>query len=512
MRHAVLALFAFMATAGCSALGGESARQVGTQARANADADASKHVDLVWYLLGDPHPDTEKVLAAWNKMLERDLNTTVKLYFTSWNDWQTRYNLILTSGEPVDLIFTSSWANFYTLMKQGAFMDITDLIPAYAPQTWNTVPKKDWDDVSLNGRIYSVPATFTEYSPTGFIYREDWRKELRLPPITNLDTLEAYMRGIKQNKPGVIPINGPAYDGIKALFKYWSGVEPIGGQDSMIGASAYGQPQDIVVYPFTDEFAAFVKRMKKWAESGFWSADALVSKEDPGQRMLEGTGGLMWKNPSQAGGYDNELRARDIRQEIGYFPFTRFHGYAVPNLASNNGMAVPKSSVHAERTLLVLDKLRNDPAYFDLMTYGMEGVHYALAPDGKYIILPTPAGDSGKPQIYGISSWGWWYAPNMRGVQGAWPELDRLNAEFQAESKPNVYEAIPLDYAPVRSQLAAVQTVMNQYGKPLMLGLVKDVDAALGEYREQLKLAGAEKLADYVRAEAKAYYAAKGIK
>lgn len=91
-------------------------------------------MELNWYLLGTANPDLVKAEA--NKILEKDLNATIKLNFTTWTDWQTKYNLLLSSGEPVDMIFASSWADYFKYAKQGAFLDLTDLLPKYAPETW----------------------------------------------------------------------------------------------------------------------------------------------------------------------------------------------------------------------------------------------------------------------------------------------------------------------------------------------------------------------------------------
>ncbi|WP_240344253.1 extracellular solute-binding protein [Paenibacillus sp. SYP-B3998] len=71
------------------------------------------------------------------------MNTTVKLNFTTWNDWSTKYNLLLTAGEKIDMIFVSSWAGYFKYAKQGAFMDLTSLIPKYAPQVQKQVPAQD---------------------------------------------------------------------------------------------------------------------------------------------------------------------------------------------------------------------------------------------------------------------------------------------------------------------------------------------------------------------------------
>ena len=109
-------MLAATALSGCSSSTGTKpeatapAKIEGNQSAAPAATgpDISKSVELVWYLVGDANKDTPKVMDEFNKMLKKDLNATVKLNFTTWNDWQTKYNLLLTAGEKIDMIFASS--------------------------------------------------------------------------------------------------------------------------------------------------------------------------------------------------------------------------------------------------------------------------------------------------------------------------------------------------------------------------------------------------------------------
>ncbi|MBB6673552.1 extracellular solute-binding protein [Cohnella nanjingensis] len=478
-----------------------------------AKPDTSKKVELVWYLLGDASSESAKVNAEFNKLLEKDLNTTVKFNFTTWNDWQTKYNLLLASGEKIDMLFASTWADYYKFANQGAFLPLDDLLPKYAPETWNKVPQQDWTEATVKGKIYAVPATYPEYTPDGLVYREDWRQELNLPEIKDLDTLEAYLDGVKKAKPDVTPINGKAWNEAYTLFKSYSGYEQIGGDSGVVVAKSYDAPRDIVAYPFTDEFEAWVKRMKTWADKGFWTSDSLASQKEAGDAIKVGTGAVYWRNAPGAGGYITDMEKNKPDIKMGYFPFTRFHNYAMPTLSVNNAMAIPKSAPNPERTLMVLDKLRNDPKYYDLLTYGIEGTHYSIADDGKSIVKP-PKGMEGKKDFkgYDIASWGWRIESMSREKQAAgWTGFDALLAEFKAESKPNIFSPVLLDYAPVKSQQAAVNQVFEQYGKPLMMGLVKDPDKSLATFRDQLKKAGVDKIVDYIKTEASKYYDEKGI-
>nr|WP_246427501.1 extracellular solute-binding protein [Paenibacillus phyllosphaerae] len=492
---------------------GGTSGNAGTSGESAGKPDTSKKVELVWYLLGDPHKDTEKVVAEWNKMLEKDLNTTVKLNFTTWTDWTTKYNLLLASGEKIDMIFASSWADYFKFSNQGAFMALDDLLPTYAPETWKNVPKQDWEEATVKGKIYAVPATYPEYTPDGLVYREDWRQELGLPEITDVDSIEAYMEGVKKAKPNVTPINGKGYNEIFTMFKSYYDYQQIGGDSGVVVASSYDTPRDIIAYPFTQEFVDWAKRMKTWVDKGFWKSDTLSSQKEAGDAIKVGNGAVYWRNAPGAGGFITGMEDSNPEIKLGYFPFSRFHNRTMPTLSVNNAMAIPKNAANPERSLMVLDKLRNDPNYYDLMNYGFENTHYSMDADGKHIVTP-PKGMEGKKDFvaYGIAGWGFRVESMERVKQaGGWPEFDKLLEEFKSQSKPNIFAPVVMDYAPVKSQQAAVNSVIQQYGMPIMMGLVPDVDKAVEAYRKQLEAAGVNDVLAYVKEQANAYFDEKGI-
>lgn len=513
-------LFAATALAGCGSSSGSkpdasapAAKSEGKQEpAAPTGPDTSKSVELVWYLVGDANKDTPKVMDEFNKMLKKDLNATIKLNFTTWNDWQTKYNLLLTAGEKIDMIFASSWAGYFKYAKQGAFMDLTPLLSKYAPQVQKQVPAQDWSDVTIGGKIYAVPNTNPEYTPDGIVYREDWRKELNLPEIKDLASIESYLDGIKKSKPGVIPINGSAWNEVNTLFSAYHDFHTIGGESGVIVAKSYNTPRDIVAYPFTPEYEAWVKKMKEWADKGYWSKNTLSSKQEAGDLIKAGTGAVYWRNAPGAAGFITDMQKKDPKAEIGYFPYTRLHNYAMPTMAIANAMAIPKSAANPERSLMVLEKIRTDPKYYNLITYGIEGYHYDLINDGKNIVTPSKSQDPAKVQGYGIADWGWRIKPLMKAGVGGWDGLDKLNEEFAKISKPDIFSPISMDYDPVKTEYAAVNQVKDQYGKPLMMGLVPNVDEAIKTYRDKLKAAGIDKVLEYVKQQANAYYDEKGIK
>lgn len=471
------------------------------------------HVDLVWYVVGDPHKDQKMVDDEVNKRLKSDLNCTVKLNFTSWTEWGNKYNLLLSSGEKIDMIFSSTWANFTKYARSGAFMDIKDMLPKYAPQTWAAVPKEDWQWVTYNGKILAVPCTNYEFTPGGLFYREDLRKKYGLPEIKDVASIEAYLDGIKKNEKGMIPISGSVKNEIYSIFLYSAKFESVqGGEQSLLQARSYSTPRDIVAYPMTQEFAEYIKKMKEWANKGFWSKDALSAKATTVNEMNAGKGAMAWMNPATARGYMVGFKKDHPDWEMGYFPLSRIKGYAVPNSPINNGMSVPKSAANPERSLMVLDKFRNDVNYWRLTTWGVENYHWQLSDDGKSKISPAKGQDPKVNPGFWTTSWGWMVSKNDLPQANDWEGWKPLNDELQSMMKPNIFAGIFIDYDPIKTEQAAINDLKNKYEGPLILGLLPDPEKTLNEYRDKLKAAGLDKYVEEVKKQVNQYFSEVGVK
>ncbi len=497
-----------------SACGGKTEDSSSTGSK-DGVTDPSKlsPVELVWYVVGDPHKDQKMVDDEVNKKLKKGLNTTIKLKFIGWVEWQSKYNLLLTSGEKIDMIFASTWANFTKYARAGAFKDVKELLPKYAPKTWASIPKDDWRWVTYNGKIYAIPCTSEEYTPSGFFYREDLRKKYNLPEIKDVASIEAYLDGIKKNEKGMVPFGGNPNDEVYSLFFNSNKFEAVQGNEfSILQARSYDTPMDIVAYPMTQEFEDYVKMMKQWADKGYWSRDAISSKTAPIDEMKAGKSAVAWMNPSTARGDMLGFKKDHPDWEMGYFPFTRLKGYAIPNSPINNGMAIPKSAANPERSLMVLDKFRNDIDYWRLTTWGIEGYHWSLSEDGKTKLMPAKGQDPKVNPGFWTTSWGWNVAKNDLPPDKDWDGWKPLNDEFKSMTKPNIFAGVFIDYDSVKTENAAINDLKSKYETPLALGLVPDPEKTLNEYRDKLKAAGIDKFTEEVKKQVAQYFEEVGVK
>ena len=165
---------------------------------AGRENDLSKRKTIVMYVLGDEPTDMQKIADKANaEYFEPDLNTTVEIKFLNWSDYATKYSLLLSGGEQVDLIYTAAWCYYNEEAAKGAFLELTkEFLEENMPETYKEQPKESWEQISINGKIYAVPkakATFTGYNIA--IVRQDLIEKYKL---TVPDSWENYLKYLEE--------------------------------------------------------------------------------------------------------------------------------------------------------------------------------------------------------------------------------------------------------------------------------------------------------------------------
>ena len=166
---------------------------------------------------GAPKPDKTVDIEVWStnigylpvekgsplyNLYKRKMGVGIIQPYVEWNGGITylqQLNLKIAAGEMPDL-FTPWNGIEVDLAKNGAILDLTDLLPKKAPHLWKAIPKEAWDvmrsyDPNGKGRIYAIPATL-DYCLMGGLIRKDWLDKLKLAmPKTQADfvkVLEAF--------------------------------------------------------------------------------------------------------------------------------------------------------------------------------------------------------------------------------------------------------------------------------------------------------------------------------
>jgi len=462
--------------------------------------DTSKFVKISYVVLGNKptNGQFEKVMDQVNAKMKEKINAELEWKWVEWADWQTKYNLLLASGEPIDLItIGTDWLDTWGNAQRGAFLPLDDLLPKYAPQTWSEIPENHWAESKYNGKIVLIPEnSYTQWVNHGFFYRGDWAKEAGIAePIKDFDGIGRYLQLIKDNKPDVIPwdATGAAgvWDGWVTSYTDALGLPISTGYLPVFFTKSFDERYTVVSPVFDDTFVDFAKTMKEWGDKGFWREDVLNNKNDNRASLKAGLSGLDQHHTQTFSGLRVEMDQQQPGSELQMFPFSRTRQNLLELSITHGGTSVGAHSKNPERALMAYELIRNDEEIYRLLNYGIEGVQYEIK-DGKRV---RPEGYDEARDGFSSNFWGGRVDKFEIPSVTTWDLIEEtLYAEYDQYKKPYPYGQFVFDKSPVEAEITAISQVTGEMGAAISYGKAGDPVQAVEEFRQKLKTAGYDKV------------------
>ena len=485
--------------------------QPSAKAAEESGPDISEKVNLKLYFLGTKADDTDLVLGKINEKLAEKLNATMSTEYLGWGDWKTQYPLKFASGDDFDGIFAADWAFYGAQAQKNGFMEITEeLLTKYAPTILKNTPKADWDQVRVNGKVYMIPQSNTEFNQRHYIIRGDLRKKYNVPEIKTIDDLGPYFDAILKNEKDIMPYTNIPTDhaGVLNVTQIQNEWYQLGNYQSFVYAMYnYADPNDTKVFSFIDtpQYIDHIKRMRDWNQKGYISKSLLSNKTGTADLFKNGKLAMIFHNYGTANSLYNDAKKNHPDWEVEIFDGTAGKK-VLPYPSSGGGLGIHATSKHADRLLMVCDYLRYDKEINHLAQRGIQGKHWDIAPGQSNENITVPGPENAK---YNGDSFAW----------GPW-----RNAMYQSQPSPensvkgyyNIMESLasrkvnhPLQAfnfndEKVKNEVAACKSVTEQYGIPLEYGFV-DPEAGLATYKEKMKAAGIDKIMTEMQVQVDAY-------
>jgi putative aldouronate transport system substrate-binding protein len=452
------------------------------KAPATTKVGTSKAVSLSMYLLGTPAKDYDAVLAAFNAKAKKDLNCSIGVTWIGWGDYTTKYPLVLASGEPIDLIYTSNWLNFSVEASKGAFLPLEKLAPTYAPKSYAAQTPGMIQTCTVNGHLDALSPKFSQYAMMGYIVRGDLMKKYGIAngSIKTMDDIGAFCADVVKNDKGIDPTGFDSQTSMNiyepGLLNYYN-VTGIYDFPLMVTVDSKGMPTSTVKNIYEDpSYPAFFAKMKQWSDAGYWPKNVLSNKDTA--MLTEGTAAMRLHN------VDSWTTAY-IQQPSWDLQFIPGAPYAYLTSAVQDAMAIPASSKNPERALMLLEKIRTDETYYDLLTYGQKNIDWTLNSKNEVVEKDpnTFAAD-------GYCSWGFKDPEFEKDAAGSPPDMHAIKDANKANGVATPYVNFAFNTDPVKAQVAAIANVMTQYCNPLALGYISDPVAGLATLKQKLNDAG----------------------
>ena len=479
-------------------------------------ADTSKEVNIVGYLLGAAPAGMPEVMEQLNVKLKAEINATMEIRYIGWGDFQSKYPLVLAAGEDIDWIYTANWAFYFQEAAKGAFYEVTDaLLQEYMPRHYAALPKHAYKEVMVDGKMYMLPTSTPDRKVPVALIRGDLRKKYGVPEIKKFSDIEPYLAAIKENEPGMMPMNldntydiGTPYSTLineqgsnytDVLFATGSGT----------GLSWALQESTGKLHYVTDEpyFSAAKKAaaiMKSWYDKGYINRNVFANKVRSKDSFNQGVSAVGIGNSQDVQANLADAAAKGWDVEI--IPLLDAKGNYPADPFINNGVALAATTENPERTLMALDLIMEEDAFNYLVYFGVDGKNYVIE-DGK---VDLPEGIAADQNTYPPDAAGFWFTNKDQHLPLAtWnDQYIALREAVKGYLLSHAMTTFAAQTEDIKTEIANLNQTIVQYAQPISVGIVKDIDKAFADLDKNLKAAGVEKVREVLQQQIDAHVAA----
>lgn len=473
-----------LAISGCSGSGGNASAPENSGGNGASSLDP---VTLEVVIPGTKGANFDEVLAEVNKRLKAELNTQVKFTVIDFADLSQKTNVMLASGESVDLIFDAPWLHLDTMASQGFYEELSGLLEEYGPNVLKTRPQQMWDANKINDNIYGVPLGSAYTQQRSVFIRKDLREQLNLSPVKTYEDLKAYLYAVRDNMPDITPLLAGAddvtYSWVNWLIRDDTSVNI--RPTNFAGASLmlYYKGNDGKVYNFFEtkepKIWSNIQDVRKLFVDKVMSQDVLTNKSGPMEMQLQNkvaaTPQMVFGVPESFNDQLKQVVPDGELEAVRLFDLTP--GKNISNFKMDNFICIVKTSKHKDRAMMFLDWANRQENY-DLLERGIEGVNWKAVGEHQYETLNNDGG---------IVSFQLMLNPTL---EREWAGTDEENLKYnqfitQADHfTKDVLTGFTFDPTPVKNEVAQFSTIQAKYYNGLFNGAL-DPDEYFAKFKTE---------------------------
>ncbi len=473
---AALSVLMLAAAAGCGQ--GNNSVSSNLSSMSTVSDAQSEPVNLIYYTIGNPDTDLQKVNDVLNDLLKKKINVTVQYKKIAWGDYGTKISALVNSGADFDIAFASGpdQGDYAGNARKGAWLDMTEYLQEDGKAMYSMIDPLYWAGAMINSKIYGVPTNKEIAVPEWWMYPKELvsKYKIDIAKYNTLESLEPLLAEVKKNEPDWQPME---FDKNSNNFFSLNGYEYVISKEVPLMVKSDDSGLKVVNIFTTDNAKKTLATLRKYYKAGYINEDAAIKVS----QNLERGKKVFWK---EAGGgpYSDVSWSADrgyglVAQQVSKATVT--------TESSRGGMMVVNSRTKYPRACIqFLNLLNTDPQIRNLINYGIEGTHYKL--DANNQVEKISNAYSGVQYTQG----NWFILNTVVGdPKDKWDKF----REFNKTAVKSEMLGFTADTSKLTSKIAAITQVWTKYYPCLMTGSV-DPDEQLPKFFSELKEAGIDEV------------------
>lgn len=480
----------------------DTAEASGTEGEGEADPvlkdGEMTNLVIVFPSIQSEESQIEKVEQRLNEIIAPYIDATVDIQLVEWGAMNDQYNLMLSSGDDVDLMFTIAQAKNYE--SRGQLQPLEELMQTYAPTVYEEYADY-WDAFRIRDEIYGMPTFAEHYNNVGLVCRTDILTEMGIEPeahVTDEELNDLFAR-VKEKYPDMYMLT--MADDAGTIMKYYPFVMDSASVESGVGIlqNEDGSFTAVNMYA-SDEYREMAEQAYEWQQLGYIVPDVNTT-ESWGNTTID-QGNVFGYIASVKPGYNIEKgTGHDIETSQIYIRDGRT-GTGNYNVFQ---WVIPTNSDTPEKAMAFFELWHNNPEMMNLFCYGIENEDYEILDAENGII---GYGDNVTAEMDGWRSE--CYMMNNSKIAYVWDGnpadyWDVLEASNE-EATLYPYFGFIFNTDNVRNEITAIANVTSKY-VPIVENGLADPATTLQEFNQELEAAGIQKIIDEMQTQVDAWAA-----
>lgn len=484
-------------------------------------------VVLEWYYRGNGvQKDTKRVEEEFNKLLKTFPgmeHVTVHLNCFTGAEYGKAVALAQSADQQIDIL-NNVYLNFVDQVRLGSYMPLDDLL-ADNKDLRDELPQWLWDLASVDGKIYMVPhyqrAANQEYLviPKEYMQYADEAAIRAMCADTDrtvqevADVLAAYVKTI-QNKVGPTKYAYPIGQLFNTTHGFTHRFDNI-SNNVVLMENANGKVE--YLFNSTDAKKAY-EISAQWYDDGLIHPDYLTIKDSEtnftGKNMLNP---VSYCFTMANGAGSEEIVSAQLSTTYGFdvVAIPIWNNYYIQNAwgAGGDGITAKCKNPKEAMRLLELMNTEEGAALYNMVVYGLEGVHYEKIDETHIKTLEYDGSQGGADTSYAAMKWIMGNTFHAYLNQGCADGENEIALEIN-ESKDNAVSPLMgfrVDIKPVENEISQMTAVMKEFNATVSGGVMGTAgwQAKYDEFVNKLEAAGMSKVLAEIQRQVDAFLAGK---
>lgn len=439
-----------------------------------------------------------EVEAAINEITEKEINVHVHLEMLESGNYDQQVNLMITSGEVVDLMVTMAGGStsFTTMVSQNQLMDVTELLNEYAPKAVEALGEL-MEATAVDGKIMAFPA-YRNYAAGPYIeMRTDVLEDLGLlekaQNMTSFSEYEEILEAVKNsdkwgNLVGIVPMSSGAVLPNSQAYAYADQfsditfIDNLGNTQYCVGVKN-GDEDGVVFNAYASEaYKNNWELVRGWYEKGYIYEDAATTTDTGNELIKSGVAFSMINNMGVgAQAAASLVCGRDMTCVL-------VASKPVDTTAcASFTYGVPVTAKEPEAAITFMEMMFNDQRVANLLAWGIEDSDYMIDDAGVAHYIDG----NEQPAYHGVS---WTMVNEFKVSPWEGETLENwLGQEEYLKSAPiSEFLGFSMDTENLNNEISAISTVIREFGGQIGSGIADE--AAFNQFLEKLDASGIDKV------------------